>query len=189
MPRFRSAEDRRPISSIATAPMFSSRRWSFVVPGMGTIHGFCASSHASAICAGVAFFRSADLAEQIDQRLVGLACLRGEARNACCGCRSCRTSCSRRSCPVRKPLPSGLKGTKPMPSSSSVGMISSSGSRHQSEYSLCSAVTGCTACARRMVLRAGFRQAEVLDLALLRSGPSPLRRRLQSARSGSTRCW
>jgi DNA-binding transcriptional LysR family regulator len=29
--------------------------------------------------------------------------------------------------PVRKPLPSGLKGTKPMPSSSSVGRISSSG--------------------------------------------------------------
>ena len=44
--------------------------------------------------------------------------------------------------PVRKPLPSGLNGTKPIPSSSSVGRISSSGSRHQSEYSLWSAVTG-----------------------------------------------
>ena len=53
--------------------------------------------------------------------------------------------------PVRKPLPSGLKGTKPMPSSSSVGSISCSGSRHHSEYSLCSAVTGWTACARRIV--------------------------------------
>ena len=31
-------------------------RESFVVPGMGTIQGFFASSHASAICAGVAFF-------------------------------------------------------------------------------------------------------------------------------------
>ena len=30
-----------------------------VVPGMGTIHGFCAISQASAICAGVACFRSA----------------------------------------------------------------------------------------------------------------------------------
>ncbi len=30
--------------------------------------------------------------------------------------------------PVRKPFPSGLKGTKPMPSSSSVGSTSSSGS-------------------------------------------------------------
>ena len=32
---------------------------SFVVPGIGTIHGFCASSQASAICAGVACFCSA----------------------------------------------------------------------------------------------------------------------------------
>ena len=28
------------VSSTATAPMFSSRRFSFVVPGIGTIHGF-----------------------------------------------------------------------------------------------------------------------------------------------------
>ena len=35
--------------------------------------------------------------------------------------------------PVRKPLPSGLKGTKPMPSSSSSGRISLSGSRYHSE--------------------------------------------------------
>ncbi len=34
--------------------MFSCRRDSLVVPGIGTIHGFCASSHANAICAGVA---------------------------------------------------------------------------------------------------------------------------------------
>ena len=60
--------------------MFSSRRCSFVVPGIGTIHGFWASSHASAICAGVAFFRSAMLAEQIDQRLIRLESLRREAR-------------------------------------------------------------------------------------------------------------
>jgi len=39
--------------------MFSSRRSSLRVPGMGTIHGFWASSQASAICAGVAFFRRA----------------------------------------------------------------------------------------------------------------------------------
>ena len=39
--------------------MFSSRRCSFVVPGMGTIQGFWASSQASAICAGVALFRAA----------------------------------------------------------------------------------------------------------------------------------
>src|SRR5271165_3081317 len=47
------------VSSTASTPMFSSRRCTFVVPGIGTIHGFCASTQASAIWAGVAFFRSA----------------------------------------------------------------------------------------------------------------------------------
>lgn len=46
--------------------------------------------------------------------------------------------------PVKKPFPKGLKGTKPIPSSSSVGNISVSGSLHQMEYSLCKAVTGCS---------------------------------------------
>ena len=53
-----------------------------------------------------------------------------------------------------------------MPSSSRVGSTSASGSRVQSEYSLCSAVTGCTACARGSSARR-LGQAEVLDLALL----------------------
>ena len=39
--------------------MFSSSRDSFVVPGIGTIHGLWASSQASATCARVALFRSA----------------------------------------------------------------------------------------------------------------------------------
>src|SRR2546421_12399860 len=47
------------LSRIAAAALFSSRRASFVVPGIGTIHGFSASSQASAICAGVACFRCA----------------------------------------------------------------------------------------------------------------------------------
>ncbi len=38
-----------------------------MVPGIGTIHGFCASSQASAICAGVAFFAFGDAAQQIHQ--------------------------------------------------------------------------------------------------------------------------
>ena len=42
------------VSSTETALMFSSKRCSFVVPGIGTIHGFWASSQASAIWAGVA---------------------------------------------------------------------------------------------------------------------------------------
>ena len=47
------------VNRTASAPMFSSMCAICVVPGIGTIHGFCAISHASAICAGVAFFRSA----------------------------------------------------------------------------------------------------------------------------------
>ena len=58
------------MSSTSAAPMFSSSRSSLRVPGIGTIHGFWASSQASAIWAGVASFRSRDLAEQVDQRLV-----------------------------------------------------------------------------------------------------------------------
>lgn len=44
--------------------------------------------------------------------------------------------------PVRNPFPSGLKGTNPIHSSSSVGIISFSGSLVQREYSLCNAATG-----------------------------------------------
>src|SRR6266699_6100750 len=43
-----------------------------VVPGIGTIHGFCASSHASAICAGVAFFCSAILPRRSTNALFAL---------------------------------------------------------------------------------------------------------------------
>ena len=41
-----------------------------------------------------------------------------------------------------------------------------SGSRDHSEYSVCSAVTGCTACARRMVVRRRLGEPVVPDLAL-----------------------
>ena len=46
---------------------------------------------------------------------------------------------------VHRPV---LNGSRAPPR---VGRIASSGSRHHSDYSLCSAVTGCTACARRIV--------------------------------------
>ena len=45
----------------------------------------------------------------------------------------------------------GLYGTRPIPSSRSVGRILSSALRYQSEYSLCNTETGCTAWARLMV--------------------------------------
>src|SRR4051794_4286281 len=67
--------------------------------------------------------------------------------------------------PVRNPRPKGLNGTKPMPSSSSVGRISSSGSRQKQ---------GVLALQRGDRLHwvgtadrpgAGLRHAEVTDLA------------------------
>ena len=64
-------------------------------------------------------------------------------------------------------MPSGLKGTKPMPSSSSVGRISASGSLHHSEYSLCRAVTGWTACARRMTCTPASERPKCLTLPCL----------------------
>src|SRR5216684_3458260 len=66
--------------------------------------------------------------------------------------------------PVRKPLPSGLKATKPIPSSASVGSTSCSGSRHHSEYSLWSAATGKTAWARRIVCRPASDNPKCLTL-------------------------
>lgn len=90
--------------------------------------------------------------------------------------------------PVRKPLPSGLNGTNPMPSSSRVGMISSSGRRYQSEYSLCRAVTGWTACARLIV------PAAASDMPKCRTLPPSISSFTVPATSsigtfGSTRCW
>ena len=67
--------------------------------------------------------------------------------------------------PVRKPLPRGLKGTKPMPSSAHAASTPCSGRRHHRLYSLWIAVTGCTAWARRMVSLGGLGHAEVFDLS------------------------
>jgi hypothetical protein len=90
--------------------------------------------------------------------------------------------------PVRKPLPRGLKGTKPIPSSSRVGRIFSSGFRVHSEYSLWSAVTGWTACARRIVF------APASERPKCRTLPSWMSSLTVPATSsigtfGSTRCW
>ena len=167
--------------------MFSSRRCSFVVPGIGTIHGFWASTQARAICAGVAPFRSATLSSSSTN-----------ARFAARASASKRGTVLRKSVlskvvfssifPVRKPLPSGLNGTKPIPSSSSVGRIASSGSRHHSEYSLWSAVTGWTAWARRMVCTPASERPKCLTLpAAISSLTAPATSSIGTC--GSTRCW
>ena len=90
--------------------------------------------------------------------------------------------------PVRNPRPSGLKGTKPMPSSSRAGRIWSSGSRQNSEYSLWSAVTGWTAWARRIVA------TPASDMPKWRTFPASMSSFTVPATSsigtsGSTRCW
>ncbi|MCY1377290.1 hypothetical protein D9M69_648540 [compost metagenome] len=55
------------------------------------------------------------------------------------------------SSPHRKPRPTGLKATKAMPNSRQVSSTAISGLRVHREYSVCTAVMGCTACARRKV--------------------------------------
>ena len=96
------------------------------------------------------FFLLCEFGDYVDERLIGLAVFFAEAGDD--GAEVGAVELVDASIlPVRKPLPSGLKGTKPMPSSSSVGMTDCSGSRQKREYSLCNAVTGCTAWARRMV--------------------------------------
>jgi hypothetical protein len=70
-----SHQDRPTVSSTEVAPMFSSSRCIFVVPGIGTIQGFCVSSHASAICAGVAFFSVGDLIQKVQHRPATHPCL------------------------------------------------------------------------------------------------------------------
>ena len=136
------------------------------MPGIGTIHGFCASSQASAIWAGVAFFRVRDRC-RADRRSAWFALRASGVKRGTMLRKSVLSNEVFSSIlPVRKPLPSGLKGTKPMPSSSSVGSTSASGSRHHSEYSLCERrdrLDGVRAADR---LHAGLREAEVLDLAL-----------------------
>src|SRR5512145_803020 len=49
------------VNAIDTPPIFSSICAICVVPGMGTIQGFCAISQANAICPGMACFRLAQL--------------------------------------------------------------------------------------------------------------------------------
>ena len=62
-----------------------------------------------------------DIAEQLDQRLIGLPRLSLEARKHIANVVAFANFVFSLIAPVKKPLPSGLKGTKPMPSSSSVG--------------------------------------------------------------------
>ena len=90
--------------------------------------------------------------------------------------------------PVRNPLPSGENGTNPIPSSAHTVSTSASGRRHHRLYSLWIAVTGCTACARRMVSAAASDMPKCLTLpASTRSLTAPAISSIGT--SGLTRCW
>jgi hypothetical protein len=90
---------------------------------------------------GRRLFLRRDVGEEIDQRPVRLARLRREARNAVADVGTAESPVfANRAC-EKKALPSGLYGTRPIPSSSSIGSTSASGRRHHNEYSFCSAVT------------------------------------------------
>ena len=90
--------------------------------------------------------------------------------------------------PVSIALPSGLDGTKPMPSSSNLGSSSASGFLYHREYSLCTAVSGQTVRARRTVAEAAYGNPQCSTL------PSFINSFTVSATVsigtfGSARCW
>ena len=124
----------------------------------------------------------------LDERLVGREVLGLEARDPAADVTLGERRVEASTVPVRKPLPSGLNGTNPMPSSRSVGSTSGSGSRVHSEYSLCTAVTGWTACARRIVAAAASDSPKCRTLPSATSSPTvPATSSIGT--SGSTRCW
>ena len=159
-------------------------------PGSGTIHGCWASSHASATCPGV---RPSSLGEA-----------RGRGRPAPGWRRGCRRrtagSCaadvaggelaSRPSTvPVRKPLPSGLNGTNPMPSSAQVGQhlgLGVAGPQRVLALHRGDRVHGVRAPDR---VGAGLGQPEVADLARAATSSPTVPATSSIGTSGSTRCW
>ena len=84
------------------------------------------------------------LLDHLDQGLIGFAVFRVKPRDLVAEIVGVELGV-RADFAVRNPLPKGLKGTNPIPSSASVGSTSASGSLHQREYSLWRAVTGWTA--------------------------------------------
>src|SRR5688572_13634997 len=102
---------------------------------MGTIQGFFARSHAKAIWAGVAAF-----SEAIDPKTSTRDWFAFRASTVKRGTLLRKSVLSKEVLssilPVRNPLPSGLNGTKPIPSSASVGMMSVSEFLYHKEYSL-----------------------------------------------------
>ena len=172
---------------MAAAPRFSSRRCSLVVPGMGTIQGFCASSQARAIWAGVAFFAVAMAARR---STIAWLALRASGVK--------RGSVLRKSVLAEGGVRVDFAGEEAF-AQRAVGDEADAqflqrrddfglGRRHHSEYSLCRAVTGWTAWARRMVAAPASDRPKCFTLpAPMRSFTAPATSSMGT--SGSTRCW
>ena len=145
------------------------------------------STHARATCAGVAPSEAATVATTSTSAAFCVAfssANRGMNRRV-----SLSSSVSGvLTFPVRKPRPRGLYETKPIPSSRQVSRISPSGSRVHSEYSVCRAVSGCVACARRIV---GAAASEIPRWRTLpRVTSSDIAPKVSSTGTvRSTRCW
>ena len=175
------------VSVTDAAPRFSSRRCGLVVPGIGTIHGFCASSHASAICAGVALLASAIARSRSTSAWFALRASAREARHGVAEVVAVerRRLVDRAGQEASAERAERARSRCRAPRASAASPLS--GSRHHSEYSLCSAVTGCTAWARRIVCTPASDSPKCLTL------PSPIRSLTVPATSsigtfGSTRC-
>src|SRR5271170_4494666 len=127
-----------------------------------------------------------DVADQIDQGLVSLERLGGEARQPASEVVALEGRfLIHRAGQVA--LAERAVGTKPIPSSSSTGSVSSSGRRHHREYSLWSAVTGWIAWARRIVPTPASESPKCLTLPCrIRSLTAPATSSIGTL--GSTRC-
>lgn len=124
------------VSDTPAAAVFCSIWSLLVVPGMGTIHGLRARSHASAICPGAAFFLIAqDFSSSTSCKLCGK--FSGEKRASVARKSPAANRVFSSIQPVKNCTPSGLHGTNPMPSSSYTGNTCFSGPRQSMEYSLC----------------------------------------------------
>ena len=135
------------------------------VPGIGTINGFCASSHASATCAGVAFFFAANLWSTSTMGRFAARFSRAEAVEPGAKVRlrielgASIHLAGEVAHPHRAP---GHEADAELLARCRTPLRSTS--RSMTEYSVWTAVTGCTACARRMVARTRLGEPEVQHL-------------------------
>jgi hypothetical protein len=140
------------VRATSTATTFSPRCSRLRVPGIGTIHGFCAMTKPARSEQGLPSSAASLLRRSITGWLAVMASAvkRGKPeRISVLGSNLTLRSIFA----VRKPWPTGRHGTNPIPSSPQACRTPlCSGSRCINEYSVCTAATGCTAWARRIVL-------------------------------------